>query len=227
MINGVIADADEASPEFLPRPTDRDQVIAKLLDEQTEVDFSDTPLREVCQFLGDYHKLNFVFDHWALQDEGIDPLVPVTMTVTGVKLRTALKLMLSQLGLTCVVEDEVLKITTLEVVESKLVARVYPVGDLAENAEELDQLLTAIEAGTGEWHWRNDEHPRGGIVPVPLAKALVIRQNLPMHDNVVDLLRSLRAARKLATRDAAAAKLGDNSAVSVPENSASAPLPVR
>jgi hypothetical protein len=61
---------------------------------------------------------------------GIGPDVPVTRNLSGVSLRSALRLMLKDLELTYVIRDEVLLITTPEEAIAQLATRVYPVADL-------------------------------------------------------------------------------------------------
>ena len=74
-------------------------------------------------------------DAQALELEGID-LADLVLEnppeLEGVKLKSALKLLLEglQVPLTYIVEDEVMKITTVTEAETKLFTRVYPVGDL-------------------------------------------------------------------------------------------------
>ncbi|MFM9960019.1 MAG: VWA domain-containing protein [Planctomycetaceae bacterium] len=104
--------------------------IAAQLDKQTEIAFTDTPLTDVVQFLSDYHGIPIIIDNEALVEEGIQPDSPVTRTLTGVKLRSALKIILQPLLLSYVIEDEVMKITTATKEKDRLQTRVYPVGDL-------------------------------------------------------------------------------------------------
>ena len=104
--------------------------IAAELDKQTDVDFQDQPLTDVVTFLADFHNIPIIIDNEALTEEGIAPDTPVTRTLTGVKLRSALKIILQPLQLSYIIEDEVMKITTLAKEKERLQTRVYPVGDL-------------------------------------------------------------------------------------------------
>ena len=52
------------------------------------------------------------------------------MALKGITLRSALRLMLDDLGLTYLIQDEVMQITTPEKAEARLLTKVYPVGDL-------------------------------------------------------------------------------------------------
>ncbi|MEM6654411.1 MAG: hypothetical protein AAF596_01285 [Planctomycetota bacterium] len=94
------------------------------------LDFTETPLEEVVEFLRDEYEINIQLDTPALDDLGISPDEPVNAAYSNISLRSAMRLMLKQLELTYIVADEVMLITTEEEAETRLVAKVYPVGDL-------------------------------------------------------------------------------------------------
>lgn len=114
----------------LHKSSKAEENISAQLDKQTEIAFTDTPLTDVVTFLSDYHNIPIIIDNEALQEEGIAPDTAVTRTLTGVKLRSALKIILQPLQLSYVIEDEVMKITTAAKEKERLQTRVYPVGDL-------------------------------------------------------------------------------------------------
>ena len=114
----------------LHKSSKAEERIASELDKQTDLDFQDQPLTDVVSFLADLHNIPIIIDTEALQEEGIATDTPVTRTLTGVKLRSALKIILQPLQLSYVIEDEVMKITTIAKEKDRLQTRVYPVGDL-------------------------------------------------------------------------------------------------
>ncbi|MGQ9574389.1 MAG: hypothetical protein ACUVUC_03660, partial [Thermoguttaceae bacterium] len=94
-------------------------------------EFENTPLTDVIDHLRNVHNINIVLDMKALEDQQIDPSTQmVNLSLKGVSLRSALRLMLNPMDLTYIIEDEVLLITSLDRAESKLVTKVYPVADL-------------------------------------------------------------------------------------------------
>ncbi len=107
-----------------------EQRIEAALSERTELAFTDTPLTDAIDFLRDVHQISIIIDNAALQDEGVDPSSPINLELSGITFRSALKLMLSPLLLTYVIEDEVMKITTIAKADEVLTTRVYPVADL-------------------------------------------------------------------------------------------------
>jgi len=114
----------------LARQGSAEQKIFAALDDDTRIEFIETPLNQVIDFLKDQHDINIEIDTKALDDIGVGSDSPITRNLKGISLRSAFRLMLKDLGLTYVVKDEVLLITTPEEAESKLVTKVYPVGDL-------------------------------------------------------------------------------------------------
>jgi tetratricopeptide (TPR) repeat protein len=114
----------------LARSGGAEQRIFEALTDETIFEFIETPLSDVITFLETQHDIQIELDNKALDDIGIDPNTTVSKNLRGISLRSALRLMLKDLELTYVVRDEVLLITTPEEAESKLVTKVYPVGDL-------------------------------------------------------------------------------------------------
>ncbi len=82
------------------------------LEDDTRLEFIETPLEQVVNFLRDQHDIPILFDMKALRDAKISPQVPVTQNIKWISLRSAIQLMLRQLGLTCARHDEFLVITT-------------------------------------------------------------------------------------------------------------------
>jgi Mg-chelatase subunit ChlD len=107
-----------------------EQRIFNELNKETQVDFVEQPLKDVVMYIAELHKIPIVLSAKKLEEASVSPDTPVTKTLRGVTLRSALRLILKDLELTYVVRDEVLQITTPEDAESQLITKVYPVGDL-------------------------------------------------------------------------------------------------
>ena len=123
--------------EVRPRPNAAEAKIFAALREPTSFDFVDQPLTDVVEFLSQHHKLPIQLDSRALSDEGVGSDTPVTDRFNGISLRSALRLMLDQLDLTCLIRNEVLLITTRTEAENMLECRVYPVRDLVTHNSDL------------------------------------------------------------------------------------------
>ncbi|MGL4514953.1 MAG: hypothetical protein ACRCT8_17850 [Lacipirellulaceae bacterium] len=96
----------------------------------TGMDFQETPLEEVVQFLRDEYAMEVLLDTKALEDLGIGPDEPVTSQLRNITLRSAMRLILKPLELTYVIDEEVLLITTEDEALTRLSVKVYPVADL-------------------------------------------------------------------------------------------------
>ncbi|NBP52496.1 MAG: hypothetical protein EBU70_15190, partial [Actinobacteria bacterium] len=115
----------------LANPGSAEQKIYEALDKPVDsLRFDETPLRDVVAALQDQQGIPVQLDARALEDAGLDLETPVTKNVSNVALRSALRLLLSDVDLTYIIKDEVLLITTKEKAEENLVVKVYPVADL-------------------------------------------------------------------------------------------------
>ena len=89
-----------------------DQVAEKKLKESVvTLEFVDTPLSEVVQFLRDYVFLNVVLDRAELAAAGISTDHPVTIDVQQVPFESALRVLLKQVGLAYSIQDGMVIIT--------------------------------------------------------------------------------------------------------------------
>ena len=106
--------------------------IEEALKQPTQIEFVETPLKDVVDYLKDLHHIEIQLDSAALKDAGVDESTTVTRNIKGISLRSALKLLLDDLQLTYVIHDEVLLITSPTKAESDeyMTTKVYPVADL-------------------------------------------------------------------------------------------------
>lgn len=199
---------------YLPAPDKKEQKILAALKEEVSVEFLDTPLIDVVQFLSEMTKVPMIVDQMALDDEGIPSDEPITLTLAGVSLRSTMKMMFDDLGLTWVIEDEVLKITSKTKAEEKQISRVYPVADLIDptDDESVQELLVVLQAAVPDANWEEVDGTGGTIYPVKFTKSIVIRQTRVVHEGIVKLLDSLREAKKLAQLQEKSRVLGGEAA---------------
>ena len=178
--------------------------IAKALKSPTEMQFVETPLQKLVDFLKDYHGIEIQLDNRALEDIGVGSDTPITRNISGISLQSALRLMLDELELTYTIRDEVLLITTQEQAECVLLTVVYDVADLVtvrdskgELWEDYDTLSDAITGTVRPTTWEEN----GGVGSIigatfATAKVLVISQTYDMHREIVDLLEKIRSVVK-------------------------------
>lgn len=198
-----LARDENAAPVSGPRDfrSPLEEEIDKTLREPTTIDFVETPLQDVADFIADAHKLHVLIDYRALDDVGIQADTPVTFHLEGVSLNSSLNAMLRPLDLTWTVHDDVLWITTPEANESMLVVRLYEVTDLTacqdksgEMWADYDTLIEMITSTIQPDSW-GEVGGVGAIQAAPLggAEMLAIRQTYQVHCQIDQLLKQVRA----------------------------------
>ncbi len=104
--------------------------IVQALDQETSINFTETPLTDAIQFLAQKHEIPILLDP-AVEAAGTAPDTPISVPIlSGIPLRSALNIILKPLNLTYVIQDNVMYITTIEDAQNRLQTRVYPMGDL-------------------------------------------------------------------------------------------------
>lgn len=178
------------------------EAIRRALDSTTELEFVETPLTDVVDFLKQRHGIEIQIDLKALNDANVALDTPITKNLKGVTLRSALKLMLRDLDLRCLIHDEVVLLTTTNVANGSLETRVYLVRDLLPKAIQADggkvddyqSLIEAISVAdpNADANWSK----LGAVQAVPSVAAIVVTQNQETQEKVQDLLAALRKARE-------------------------------
>lgn len=158
----------------------------------TTMDFVEQPLRDVTAFLTRQHRIPVVLHTQKLKDTGLSGDSPVTKTLRGISLQSALRLLLKDLDLTFIVRDEALLITTREDAESRLHGVAYPVHDLIEtpNGQDLDSLIDLITTVVLPPSWSDVGGP--GSVQGLGRGWLLVQQTEYCHALVDHLLTTLR-----------------------------------
>ncbi len=111
--------------------TETELEIQRALKKKVQVDFTDQPLSQVLSQLGDLVGVSIYLDPQGLAAEGATSDVPVTIHLNQeLQLKSALNIILEQYGLSYVIQDEVLKITSESVRDSKTYVDTYDVADL-------------------------------------------------------------------------------------------------
>lgn len=115
----------------LAQSGEKEKQIMKALKEPTQIELTESPLKDAIQEIHDQHHINVQIDEAAFKDEMISP-EEVTLSVdgNGMSLKAALKIALSAQNLSYVIENECLYITTLTKAKEKCITKVYPVADL-------------------------------------------------------------------------------------------------
>jgi len=207
-VNGAAAaaptDTEQGEPPG-PQLSHR-EVIYRALEKPVEVDFEETPLKDVAAHFEEMLDVEVVVDRRALDGVGIGADSPITFRLSGVSARTTLELILRALDLTWIVRDEVLLITTRLEVDRYVDTRIYDVRDLIRGGIEpvipggtetdFDSLLEVVTSCIEETTWDEVGGP-GSISPIEAAgiRAIAVSQMPRVHEQVERLLADLRRVR--------------------------------
>ncbi|MFZ5833621.1 MAG: permease prefix domain 1-containing protein [Planctomycetota bacterium] len=190
------------------------QQTQQLLSKLITVEFVETPLSDVLEYLTDAAGIQYHVKKRALDETGLSLDVPVSFNLKNVPADMVLRLAFDQHGLAYRLENGVVIVTTPEEAETALEIRVYRVADLlpkdepqatagaspldyaesepmaAQGAQDLVSLITQTVAPES---WSDV----GGMASIRLYRgALVISQTAETHQKISSLLEDLRAAIK-------------------------------
>lgn len=112
------------------------------LDDQTVANFVDTPLSDCLEYLSRLHDLPIFIDEPSFEEFGFRTNEPVVLVLKGVALRSALRLMLSDLGLQAVPHQNGLTVTPTE--GSRLYSDDYDLSGVLRGVEAGDNLTARL-----------------------------------------------------------------------------------
>jgi len=186
----------------IPLPSDKPEnrkVIDVLEKKIVSFTFQEQPLKEALDYFQTLGKINIVLDRTKVE-EG----VTITLKLTDVSLKTALKLVAEQAQLEYVVRDGVVLISDEEGVKQAPVTAVYDVRDLLKVREgipltakdqstqtALAELIEIVKATVEPGTWGSQYSVRGSTI----SGLLVITHVPDVHQRVQELLDMLREAR--------------------------------
>jgi hypothetical protein len=157
-------------------------------------EFNEMPLRDVIAKLREAHSIPVELDQKALEDAGVDLDTPITQHISGISLRSALRLLLDTIDLTYRVENEVLQITTKEVESMNPTVRLYPLpwGIAAQARPDVQALIDLITSTVRPETW-DSVGGYGSVRPIGESgeTTLVVSQTQECHWEVEGLFRGL------------------------------------
>ena len=143
--------------------------IERSLKDSTEVNFTDVPLNDAFDYLKELHNIEIWVDSTVLRDEGISIDQTVMLVMSGVSLKSALRLMLEPLNLDYVILNDVLTVTTRAKADETFETRVYNTKRLPElSPKELVEIITTTVEPD---HWIMLERSGKAVTPTSVAPA--------------------------------------------------------
>lgn len=202
---GASTNAEDSKPQVQPAPAvprlwvtadpERTDQLYKILKSplpSAGLQFPDgTPLEEIIAFLREEYDVEILIDTVALDELGIGPDEPVSISVSSIRLDQAMRRMLEPLELTYVVDDGVVLVTSEEEALTKLHLAVYDVRDLLLQGD-YDSLIEIITSTIASDTWAENGGGEAEIRAYPQRGTLVVLQTLSVHEEIDGLLTAMR-----------------------------------
>lgn len=156
---------------------DEDQAVRERMKQETKIQFIETPLEEVVGYLKNLHGFNIVISPRVYEQIGPPHEVTVTLNIEGIRLDSALNYLLKSLELDWYIHDEMLVITTADVVEKRMTLRAYPLRNV--DGGDITQLLEST-ANPDSWKANGGQ----GQMKLSSRNILFVWQNRHGHELV-------------------------------------------
>lgn len=188
------ASTDLASPKTdqggakITLDVDSSDFDAPFLKNQIAINFADTPLADVSDFLSREQKFPILLDVVAIEEAGLLVDEPINFNVEKIRVDQALDLILSEFELTWYVEDGILHVTTIEVSNEKFLNRSYDLAPFRAAGIEPGTLLEIImQASNALWE---EVDGSGGRISI-VGDVMTIRQPYQVHRHLPQLLGAI------------------------------------
>jgi hypothetical protein len=181
--------------------TATERAILKALDARISVDVTDQRFGGMIDYFQKKMGQTIMLDKPALDDLSVNnESTMVSLHLDKVSTRTALKKMLADLGLTYIVKDETIFVTTPTKAKDYMTVRTYYVGDLVpqydlrfgpflgqlEAAQTVAQLVNMIQNNVDKESWEaNGKEGGGTVVFNPATMSLIVKQSAEVHYKVM------------------------------------------
>ena len=179
--DGAPAEGPEAAASVTPTTTHRrvsesENKIITSLKELVELEFVDTELTQVIQYLTERYQIPIIPDTARLTEFGVSMDQPVSLVLSGVSLESALNLILEQHDLDYIVSNEVMRLTTREFAEQDMETRVYELRRLPASFKPEDVARVIVRTVRPD-SW--GDTPWVYIVPTPTEAATGMSGGIP------------------------------------------------
>lgn len=180
--------------KLLVKINDKDKALIDALNSPISVEFKPARFQEVITELERVSGQAIVIDRPSLDEANVTYETPVNLQLKRVTFRTALRKVLSDLGLAYIIKDGVIQVMTPIKAREQMTARAYYVGDLMfvagyiltpglsqlQMAQNVAQLIDLIQRTIDPSSWQVNGG-NGSITFYPATMSLVIKQSAEMH----------------------------------------------
>ncbi|HLJ96007.1 MAG TPA: hypothetical protein VKU02_22725, partial [Gemmataceae bacterium] len=124
--------------------TAKEQSLLRALNTTISVNFRNSKLEDVIEFLQTYTGQAILLDREAMKEIEISYDTAITLNVKGVAVRTVLRRILADLGMTYVIKDETIQATSAQRAKEMMTVRRYYVGDLLAGMGSLSNVPAGL-----------------------------------------------------------------------------------
>jgi hypothetical protein len=189
-------DWDRISERGKQKLTTKEVALLKALNSTLSVDFDKKRLSLVIELLQDKAGLTILVDESSLKDANVDLYEDtVTFKVNKVTVRTILKKILADRGLTYVIREGMVSVVTQQKAREMMVVRAYPINDLVATNDPIfwgpifnrafmlqnaQMIINMIQSSVEPSQWNVNGGPASITFHEP-TMSLVIRASAEMH----------------------------------------------
>lgn len=177
-----------------PKLSKKEAEVLKSLNSYMTPDFDKVPFKQVIEYLMEKTGQAILVDENSLKDLNIEYDDPVDFRLkTKITVRTILKKILGDKGLSYVIRDGTIQVMSAEKAKSITVVRSYPVADLVGGtfnlydpftnqliANNVQSLIQTVQNAVEPGHWKENGGP-GTITFHGPSGSLIIRASAEMH----------------------------------------------
>ncbi len=179
-----------------PKLTETEKAILNALNSPITLDLKEARFEEFIDYLEKVTGQSLLLDKGSLEQAMVAYETPVKVKAKGLALRTVLRKVLGELGLTYVVKDQAIQVVSVEKAKSMLTTRTYYLGDLlgtldfrlgpilsqVQAAQNVAALIDYIQQNVDPDGWAvNDRGGLGSITFHGPTMSLVIKQSAEVH----------------------------------------------
>ena len=181
--------------------SDKEKAILRSLNTLVSINFKETRLEDAVKYLSEKLGQPIILDRTALQEAQVNYESKVTMEIPRVAARTALRKLLGEFGLSYVIRDQAIEVTSTLKAKEMMVTRSYYLGDLvgigqlgglmelrlwglphtqAQMAKQVQQIIDVIQSSIEPSSWR--ENGGSGTISFNApSMSLVVKQSAEVH----------------------------------------------
>lgn len=177
--------------------TAKEKAIVSTLASPITVQFKNSRFEDVIDYLQTISRQPILIDKHALDEAGVNYDTPVTVNMKGVAMRTLLRRILSDFGMTYVVKDETIQVVSATKAKEMMITRSYymgdviaglgnaglifgPAGDQLQTQQNAARIMETIQDTVDSTSWQKNGG-QGTIMFHAATLSIIIRQSAEVH----------------------------------------------